>query len=46
MQKSLNIDPNDRVAGFLYLGSLTEAPTDRQRPDYDFIVSEWTGPTL
>ena len=45
VKKSLNIEPNDRVAGFLYLGSLTEAPTDRQRPDFDLIVSEWTGPT-
>ena len=42
---ALGLEPADKVAGFLYLGSMTEAPTDRLRPDYQDIVSEWTGPT-
>ena len=41
---ALGLEVNDKVAGFLYLGSRTEEPTDRQRPDYADIVSEWTGP--
>jgi len=41
---ALGLEANDKVAGFLYLGSRTEEPTDRQRPDYADIVSEWTGP--
>ena len=41
---ALGLKPADKVAGFLYLGSMTEPPTDRLRPDYQDIVSEWTGP--
>ena len=41
----LGLKPSDKVAGFLYLGSMTEPPTDRLRPEYQEIVSEWTGPT-
>ena len=41
----LGLKPSDKVAGFLYLGSMTEPPTDRLRPEYQDIVSEWTGPT-
>lgn len=42
---ALGLEPRDRIAGFLYLGSRKQEPTDRQRPDYEDIVSEWTGPT-
>ena len=41
---AIGLKPADKVAGFLYLGSMTEPPTDRLRPDYQDIVSEWTGP--
>lgn len=44
VKAALGLEPNDRVAGFLYLGTRTEEPTDRQRPEYEEIVSEWTGP--
>lgn len=44
VKAALGMEPSDRVAGFLYLGTRTEEPTDRQRPEYGDIVSEWTGP--
>lgn len=44
VKAALGLEVNDRVAGFLYLGTRTEEPTDRQRPEYEDIVSEWTGP--
>ncbi|MPY69842.1 MAG: nitroreductase [Alphaproteobacteria bacterium] len=44
VKRALGAAPANRIAGFLYFGSTTEAPTDRERPDYADIVSEWTGP--
>jgi nitroreductase len=44
VKAALGAAPSDRIAGFLYLGSMKAPPTDRERPDYDNIVSEWTGP--
>lgn len=44
IRTALGLEPADRIAGFLYFGSMTDAPTDRERPDYGNIVSEWTGP--
>lgn len=45
VKAALGVEASDRIAGFLYLGTRTEEPTDRQRPEYEDIVSEWTGPT-
>jgi len=44
VKAALGLDAADRIAGFLYLGTRTEDPTDRARPEYGDIVSEWTGP--
>jgi len=44
VKAALGAEAADRIAGFLYLGTLKEKPTDRERPEYDNIVSEWTGP--
>jgi len=44
VKSALGLEPNDKIAGFMYFGSRTEEPTDRQRPEYGDIVSEWTGP--
>jgi nitroreductase len=44
VKAALGAEPADRIAGFLYLGSMKEKPTDRDRPEYGNIVSEWTGP--
>lgn len=31
----------DQIAGFIYLGSKTSEPEDRERPQLEAIVSEW-----
>lgn len=31
---------NDTIAGFIYIGTASETPTDRDRPDWDAVV-EW-----
>lgn len=41
--EALGGSPDDRIAGFLYLGTKQEPPEERDRPDYDDIVSDWTG---
>jgi nitroreductase len=46
VKKALGFEPTDKVAGFIYLGSMDEAPTDRNRPEYENIVSEWTGANI
>ena len=33
---------NERVAGFIYIGTPANPLEERQRPAYDFVVSEWT----
>lgn len=38
----LGVGENEKVAGYLYLGTATEAPQERQRPDVPALVSEWT----
>lgn len=35
---------NDRLAGFLYIGTPVQAPEERDRPAFEDIVTEWTGP--
>lgn len=40
----LGVQPNERVAGFVYLGSFGEPPQERVRPDLANIVSDWTPP--
>ncbi len=44
VKAALGLEPSDRIAGFIYLGSRNQEPTDRARPEYADIVSEWTGP--
>jgi nitroreductase len=46
VKKALGFEATDKVAGFIYLGSMDEAPTDRNRPEYENIVSEWTGANI
>lgn len=45
VKSALKLQHGDRIAGFLYLGSMSELPTERPRPGYEDIVSEWTGPS-
>ncbi|ALL12626.1 nitroreductase family protein [Caulobacter henricii] len=37
----LGIAPDEKVAGFVYLGTSTEAPQERPRPDVAAITTEW-----
>lgn len=37
--------PPERIAGFLFLGTLASELEERTRPDYDEVVSEWGQPT-
>ena len=39
--KSLGLIENERVSGFIYIGSATEKPTERGRPDLQSRVSIW-----
>ena len=44
VKAALGLKSGDRISGFLYFGTLKEAPSDRIRPEYDDIVSEWNEP--
>ena len=38
---ALGLDDNERVAGFIYIGTAREKPSERARPDLDQIVTRW-----
>jgi nitroreductase len=40
----LGVKAGERIAGFIYLGTATEAPQERVRPDVVAITSVWTAP--
>ncbi|MGR4864149.1 nitroreductase family protein [Caulobacter sp. LARHSG274] len=40
-QAILGLADGEQVAGFVYLGTATEAPQERARPDVAAITSEW-----
>ena len=40
---ALGLAPNERVAGFIYIGTETEKQPDRERPVLADIVTRWTG---
>jgi nitroreductase len=39
----LRLAPNERLAGFIYIGTATTRPPDRDRPPLAKIVSRWHG---
>lgn len=41
--QALGLADNERVAGFVYIGTARDTPTDRERPDLAAIVTRWTG---
>lgn len=41
VRAALGLGEDDRISGFVYIGSPKEPPTDRERPEYGNIVSEW-----
>ena len=43
VRKSLGLADNERVAGFIYIGTESEKQPDRNRPALSDIVSRWQG---
>ena len=41
VRKALNLADNERVAGFVYIGSAKEKPDERERPKLSDIVANW-----
>ena len=42
VKAAIGAESDDEIAGFVYLGTGTGELSDRARPDYDDIVSEWS----
>ncbi|MEZ5854228.1 MAG: nitroreductase [Hyphomicrobiaceae bacterium] len=40
---AMHLQPGERVAGFVYIGTESERQPDRERPEMDTIVSRWRG---
>ncbi len=38
VKRALGLEPNDRISGFVYLGSALEPPAERERPVYADVV--------
>jgi nitroreductase len=43
VQTSLGLASNERIAGFIYIGTAKEQQPERERPSLDRIVSHWQG---
>jgi nitroreductase len=43
VKAALALADNERVAGFIYIGTARERPQDRERPDLARIATRWTG---
>lgn len=43
VREALRLAPNERVAGFIYIGTATQQQPDRDRPDLAGIVTRWAG---
>lgn len=41
VKAALQLEEHERIAGFLYLGRVSEKPEERERPELDDIVSYW-----
>ncbi len=44
VKNAMGLESGERVAGFLYFGTATEAPCERARPVLDALVSTWSAP--
>ncbi len=44
VKKALGHDPSVDIIGFIYIGTPTQEPKPRDRPAFDTVVSEWSGP--
>ena len=43
VREGLKLAANERIAGFIYIGTATEQQPDRDRPQLSKIVTRWTG---
>jgi nitroreductase len=43
VSKALGLASNERIAGFVYIGTAKEGQPDRDRPQLASIVTRWTG---
>jgi nitroreductase len=43
VRTALGLAPNERLAGFVYIGTAKEQQPDRERPDLAQIVTRWQG---
>src|SRR5689334_578744 len=43
VQTALGLASNERIAGFIYIGTAKEQQPERERPSLDQIVSHWQG---
>jgi nitroreductase len=43
VRAAMGLGPNERIAGFVYIGTAKEAQLDRDRPQLTKIVTRWTG---
>jgi nitroreductase len=41
VREALGLAPNERIAGFVYIGTAKEKPEERERPALADIVSDW-----
>ena len=44
VKKALGHSPDTEIIGFIFIGSASEKPMERERVGADKVVSEWTGP--
>lgn len=45
VRAALGISAQEKIAGFVYIGTASEKPDDRPRPALTEVVSEWRGPS-
>jgi hypothetical protein len=43
VRAGLRLAANERMAGFVYIGTAKEGQPDRERPQLAKIVTRWTG---
>ena len=43
VRAALRLADNEKVAGYIYIGTARERPEERERPDLRRIASRWAG---
>ena len=41
---ALGVTTDEQIAGFIYIGTATEPPKERPRPELQDIITDWQGP--